>query len=126
MDANLITHDLVQRMKEHERKIEQQLRDYPHLLALNEVGQSDHQTRAAGIGEWLREHLPVRSGGPTVNVNLHIAVVYTGAEPAGELVVGNERVEWNHLIDAVRAAVQSKLSAGRDNRESMPVTIFIK
>lgn len=138
MDQNQICHDLLQRMQERERMIEHELRNYPHRQALREAQQTmptRHRMLAARVGEWLRNRFPGFAGPTTVHVNLHIAVVYAGPGPvgtgnstsAGELIYGNERVEWNHVIDAVKTAVQNKLNKSRDKAEApAPVAIFVR
>jgi hypothetical protein len=134
MEGNAINHELVQRLKDHERMIEQELRNYPHRMALREAErtrQAAYPTLTARVGAWLHDRLPGVPSPAKVNVNLNIAVVYVGAdpgEPTGELVYGGERIEWNQFIDAIKAAVQSKLNASRarEYEGDQPVIVYVR
>jgi hypothetical protein len=136
MDGNQISHDLLQRLRDHEQVIEQAMRDYPHRMALHDAAEAQglaHHTPAARFGAWLQARIPGAPNPARVNVNLNVAVVYVGAKPpatADELIYGGERVEWNQFIDAIKAAVQSRLdrdhSHGHDRDDGQPVIVFVK
>jgi hypothetical protein len=132
MDGNEISHALLQRLRDHEQVIEQAMRDYPHRMALHDAAKAQglaQRNLAARFGTWLQARIAGAPNPARVNVNLNVTVVYVGAEPpapADELIYGGERVEWNQFIDAIKAAVQSRLDHGHDREDGQPVIVFVK
>lgn len=130
VDQRMMSDDLLQRMKDRERMIEQELRNYSHWQAMRKAERTDltpQPTLIVQVREWLRERLPSMTGPARVNVNLNIAIVYAGAEPtpAGELRYDGERVEWNQFIDAIKGAVQDKLVKAQGDGDQR-VEVFVQ
>ena len=97
------------------------------LKALGKTKPERRSQPAGGGAKWLRVRVTdLKSGRPTVNVNLPMSLVSVGLKLGAQFVPDTEGIDFRQVQEALRAGLTGKIVDVEDIEEGQRVEIYVE
>ncbi len=97
------------------------------LKALGKAKPERRSRPAGGEAKWLRVRVTdLKSGRPTVNVNLPMSLVSVGLKLGAQFVPDTEGIDFRQVQEALRAGLTGKIVDVEDIEEGQRVEIYVE